>query len=126
MESTVRTSDLIILKMYMKYGDRVPGRSLSLFNNSVLLHRALILRAQEAGLVSAMLGQSTYGFVQDGDMAYELCELINPSRVVWVELQDSEDNLQQFCIKNAELLYEVPIYSQSIQSWVIEKFKTNK
>lgn len=100
------SSDLGILRIYLRPQDRAPGSKRSFFRYARPLYRELVALAKEAGIGNAVVHQTHYGFG-------------NPHLTACVELVGRRAELETFCRKNGELLLGKAIVFSSVEQWSV-------
>lgn len=104
------------LRIYLRQGERRPGKGLrGLFRRP--LYHELIDLAKAEGIPNASSHITHYGYSNHGKAQSDGVEGPNPNLSVCVELIDHRDRLESFCRKHADILRDRVIIYKHLEHW---------
>ena len=115
----VHSSEIGMIRIYMKPGERVKQSRLKSFWSAKPLYRELVQAAKADGIMNAVAHHTHYGFSNHGPVQQDGSEISNPELTMCVELIDPRDQLELFCRRHGELLARKVIVYKHLEHWSI-------
>lgn len=115
----VNASEIGMVRIYMKPGDKAAKGSIKTLWSSKPLYRALVAQAKSEGILNAVAHHTHYGFSNRGQVMEAGAEISNPHLTMCVELIDHRDSLERFCAAHGDLLANKVIVYKHLEHWSI-------
>ena len=115
----VNSSEIGMIRIYMKPGDKATKGSIKTLWSSKPLYRALVAQAKSEGIMNAVAHHTHYGFSNHGPVMEAGVEISNPHLTMCVELIDHRDTLERFCAAHGDLLASKVIVYKHLEHWSI-------
>jgi len=115
----VSRSDIGMLRIYLKPGDKASGSGRLAFWGGKPLYRELVLLAKKAGIMNAIAHHTHYGYSNHGVAQEPSGEYSNPELTMCVELVGHRPVLETFCREHGSLLRDKVIVFKHIEHWTV-------